>query len=94
MGILDFFMGIQDPIPAQYRVTKATATPTNSSFGICDMVGELIVPGAKPRIVEHTSPRMTLEKWPRVGDVFPVIADRDNPEFLKIEWNKVPARES
>ena len=93
MGILDFFMGIQEPISAEYRVTKATKAPTNSSYAICDLVGELTVPGMAPRTIEHTSPLTALSKWPRVGDILPALADKENPEFMKIEWKLVPDRE-
>jgi hypothetical protein len=92
MGILDFFMGIQEPVAAQYRVTKATKPPTSSSVALCDMVGELTVPGSAPRVIEHTSPLTALAKWPRVGDVLPALADKANPEFMKIEWKQVPER--
>jgi hypothetical protein len=93
MGILDFFMGIQEPVTGEYRVTKATKPPTSSSVAMCDMVGELTLPGMPPRVIEHTSPLTSLQKWPRVGDVLPALADKDNPEFMKIEWKNVPARE-
>ncbi len=94
MGILDFFLGIQDPVAAQYRVTKATPIPATTSVGLCDMVGELTVPGKPPRVVEHTAPLTARAKWPRVGDILPVLADNDNPEFMKIEWKQVPDREA
>ncbi len=86
-------MGIQEPVVGEYRVTKATRPPTSSSFALCDMVGELTVPGRAPFVVEHTAPLTALAKWPRVGDVLPALADKDNPEFMKIEWKLVPARE-
>jgi hypothetical protein len=93
MGILDFFMGIQDPIEGEYRVTKASKKSTTSSVASCDMVGEVSGPGIAPRVHEHTSPFTPIEKWPRPGDVLPVLFDRDNPVFLKIEWKKIPARD-
>jgi hypothetical protein len=93
VGILDFFMGIQDPVAAQYRVTKATKAPTTSTFALCDMVGELTVPGSAPKVVEHTAPLTPLAKWPRVGDILPALADRANPVFMKIEWKQIPERE-
>jgi hypothetical protein len=92
MGILDFFMGIQDPVDASYRVTSATKPPTESSVANCDMVGEVTAPGLKPRVVEHNSPFTDLDKWPRPGDVLPVLVDRDNPDFMKVKWKEVPER--
>jgi hypothetical protein len=92
MGILDFFMGIQEPVQGQYRVTSATRPPTGSSVANCDMVGELSGPGIEPRRVEHNSPFTPLDKWPRPGEVLPVLFDRDNPVFLRIEWKQIPDR--
>jgi hypothetical protein len=92
MGILDFFMGIQDPVVAEYRITKASTHSGNSSVASCDMVGEVTAPGLTSRMVEHNAPFAPIEKWPRVGDVLPVLVDRDNPEFLRIQWKQVPER--
>jgi hypothetical protein len=92
MGILDFFMGIQDPVEGEYRITSASKPPTSSSVGSCDMVGEVSGAGIRPRVHEHTSPFTSIEKWPRPGDVLPVLFDRDNPDFLKVLWKRVPER--
>jgi hypothetical protein len=92
MALLDFFMGIQDPVAAEYRITKATAPSTTSSVANCDMVGEVTAPGLAPRVVEHNSPFTSLQKWPRVGDVLPVLVDRANPVFMRIQWKQVPER--
>jgi hypothetical protein len=92
MGILDFFMGIQDPVEGEYQITSASKPPTSSSVGSCDMVGEVSGPGIRPRVHEHTSPFTSIEKWPRPGDVLPVLFDRDNPDFLKVLWKRVPER--
>ncbi|MEJ1229401.1 MAG: hypothetical protein WDM88_00340 [Galbitalea sp.] len=48
MGILDFFMGIQDPVVGSYRITSCTRIATSSSVANCDMVGELSAPGIAP----------------------------------------------
>jgi hypothetical protein len=93
MGILDFFMGIQDPVAGRYRITKASTPPTNSSVGTCDMVGELTGPGIAPRTIEHTSPFTSIDKWPRPGDELPVLFDLTNPDFLKVEWKQIAARD-
>lgn len=85
-------MGIQDPVEGEFRIRTASKPPTSSSVASCDMVGEVSGPGISPRVQGHTAPFAPLEKWPRPGDVLPVIFDRDNPEFLKIEWKKVPER--
>lgn len=92
MGLLDFFMGIQDPIVGTYRVTRATAASTSSSVGPCTMVGELSAPGSAPTTVEHYSAFTSITKWPRPGDVLPVLFDRKNPEFMRITWKEVPER--
>jgi hypothetical protein len=92
VGILDFFMGIQDPVDGEYRITSASKPPTNSSVGSCDMAGEVSGSGVLPRRHEHTSPFTPLEKWPRPGDVLPVVFDRANPEFLKIQWKQIDPR--
>ncbi len=92
MGILDFFMGIQDPVNAEYRVTSCSRVPTSSSVANCDMVGEVLTPGRAPVIVEHTSPFTSIDKWPKPGDILPVLIDRENPEFMKIRWKEVPER--
>jgi hypothetical protein len=93
MGILDFFMGIQEPVEGKYVITSASKPPTNSSVASCDMVGQVSGPGIPARIHEHTSPFTSLDKWPRPGDVLPVVFDRDNPDFLKIQWKQIPARD-
>jgi hypothetical protein len=90
MALLDFFMGIQDPVMAEYRITKVSAPSKTSSVASCDMVGELTAPGIPTQMIEHNSPFTALEKWPRVGDVLPVLVDRDNPVFLRIQWKQVP----
>lgn len=92
MGILDFFMGIQDPVVGTYRITSASRVSSTSSVANCDMVGEVSGPGIAPRMIEHTSPFTPIEKWPRPGDVLPVLFDRENPEFMRITWKEVPAR--
>jgi hypothetical protein len=92
MGILDFFMGIQEPVEGVYRITSASKPPTNSSVASCDMVGEVSAPGIPPRAFEHNSPFTPLDKWPRPGDLLPVLFDRTNPGFLKIEWKKIASR--
>jgi hypothetical protein len=92
MGLLDFFMGIQEPVEGQYRITSATKPSTRSSVANCDMVGELSGPGIDSRTIEHNSPFTAIDKWPRPGDVLPVLFDRDNPDFLKIQWKQVPDR--
>jgi hypothetical protein len=94
MGILDFFMGIQDPIEASYRITRASKPPANSSVGLCDMVGDLTAAGVFATGVEHTWPFVSVTKWPRVGDILPVLVDRDDPEFfLRVQWKQVPERD-
>jgi hypothetical protein len=92
MGILDFFMGIQEPIDGQYRITSANKPSVDSSVANCDMVGEVSGPGIEPRMIEHNSPFTSITKWPRPGDVLPVLFDRNNPDFLKIQWKLVPDR--
>jgi hypothetical protein len=92
MGILDFFMGIQEPVEGQYRITSASTPPTGSSVGNCDMVGELSGPGIQPRTLKHSSPFASVSQWPRPGDVLPALFDRENPDFLKIQWKQVPER--
>jgi len=92
MAILDFFLGIQDPVVGSFRVTRATPPPTSSSVARCDIVGELSGPGLTPRMLDHHAPLTSLEKWPRVGDILPVVFDRDNPVFMRITWKEVPAR--
>jgi hypothetical protein len=93
MGLLDFFMGIQTPVVGTYRITSATRVSTTSSVANCDMVGELTGPGTPPRVIEHNSPFTSIYKWPRPGDVLPVLFDSANPEFMRITWKEVPARE-
>jgi hypothetical protein len=91
MGILDFFMGIQDPIEGRYRITKVSKPPTNSSVGSCDMVGDVAASGVSVTGVEHTAPFASVSKWPRVGDILPVRVDRDNPaDFMRVQWKDVP----
>ena len=92
MALLDFFMGIQDPVVGSYRVTSATKPSATSSVAKCDLVGELTAPGFAPRVLEHFSPLTSIDKWPRPGDILPVLFDRDNPEFMRITWKEVPAR--
>jgi hypothetical protein len=92
MALLDFFMGIQDPIVGSYLVTKATAVSTSSSVAPCNMVGELSAPGIPPQTIEHYSALTSIAKWPRPGDVLPVLFDRKNPEFMRITWKEVPQR--
>jgi hypothetical protein len=93
MALLDFFMGIQDPVEGEYRITKASKVSTMSSVASCDMVGEVSGPGIPPRVLEHNSPFTSIHKWPRPGDVLPVLFDRANPDFLKIQWKQVAARD-
>jgi hypothetical protein len=92
MALLDFFLGIQDPVQGEYRITSASKASGSSSVASCDMVGEVRGPGIGPRTIEHTSPLTSIDKWPRPGDVLPVLFDRDNPEFLKVLWKQVPER--
>ena len=92
MALLDFFMGIQDPIEGEYRITSVSKASGSSSVASCDMVGEVTGPGIRPVVIEHNSPFTALNKWPRIGDVLPVLFDRTNPEFLKIMWKQVPER--
>lgn len=92
MALLDFFMGIQDPVEGEYRVTSVSKAP-GSSVASCDMVGEVSGPGIRPRVIEHNSPFTALGKWPRIGDVLPVLFDRANPDFLKILWKQVESRD-
>jgi hypothetical protein len=92
MGIVDFFMGIQDPVDGEYRVTSVSRAPAGSSVASCDMVGEVSAPGIDPRTIEHNSPFTPAAKWPRRGDVLPALFDRNNPDFLKIRWKDVPER--
>ncbi len=91
MALLDFFMGIQDPVEGEYRIT-AVSKPSGSSVASCDMVGQVSGPGIQPRVIEHNSPFTAPGKWPRVGDVLPVLFDRTNPDFLRIVWKQVPER--
>ena len=93
MALLDFFMGIQDPVEGEYRITSASKPTGSSSVASCDMVGEISGPGVSPRVLEHNSPFTSLAKWPRPGDVLPVVFDRTNPEFLKIVWKQVKSRD-
>jgi hypothetical protein len=92
MALLDFFMGIQDPVEGEYRITSVSDA-SGSSVASCDMVGEVSGPGIRPRVIEHNSPFTALGKWPRVGDVLPVLFDRTNPDFLKILWKQVESRD-
>jgi len=92
MGLLDFFMGIQDPVNGEYRITSASKSPGGSSAASCDMVGEVSAPGIARRTIEHNSPFTAIGKWPRPGDVLPVLFDRDNPDFLRIQWKQVAER--
>jgi hypothetical protein len=92
MALLDFFMGIQDPVEGEYLVTSVSKSSGSSSVGSCDMVGEVSAAGFTARSVEHNSPFTSLTKWPRPGDVLPVLFDRTNPEFLKVQWKQVPDR--
>jgi hypothetical protein len=92
MALLDFFLGIQDGVVGTYRVTKASKAPTSSSVAPCDMVGELSGPGLTALPLDHYSPLTPLDKWPRVGDILPVLFDRTNPEFFRISWKEIAAR--
>ncbi len=92
MALFDFFLGIQDGVVGSYRITRATKAPTTSSVAECNMVGELSAPGFETRSVEHYAPFAALEKWPRPGDILPVLFDRKTPEFMKINWKEIPAR--
>jgi hypothetical protein len=85
-------MGIQDPVVGSYRVISASKPSATSSVAPCDLVGELTAPGMAPRTLDHYSPLTATEKWPRPGDILPVLFDRTNPEFLRIAWKEVPAR--
>jgi hypothetical protein len=93
MGLLDFFMGIQNPVEGEYRIIRATKVSTSSSVANCDMLGELSGPGIQPCVLEHNSPFTSITRWPRPGDVLPVLFDRDNPGFLKVLWKRIPERE-
>jgi hypothetical protein len=90
MALLDFFMGIQDPVSAEYRITRVSKPSTTSSVANCDMVGEVSAPGVEPRIVEHNSPFTPIAKWPQIGDVLPVLVDRADPVFMRIQWKDIP----
>jgi hypothetical protein len=92
MGLLDFFMGIQEPVDAEYRLTSCTPLPKSGTHGSCDMVGEVTGSGLVPSVVDHNAPFVALEKWPKVGDVLPVLVDRDNPTFLKVKWKDILPR--
>jgi hypothetical protein len=92
MALLDFFMGIQDPVEGEYRITATSKPSGSSAVANCDMVGEVSAPGIAPRVVTHNSPFTSVAKWPRPGDVLPVLFDRTNPEFLKVQWKQVPER--
>jgi hypothetical protein len=91
MALLDFFMGIQEPVEGEYRVT-AVSLASGATVASCDMVGEVSGPGIVPRLIEHNSPFTSVAKWPRPGDVLPVLFDRNQPDFLKILWKQVPER--
>jgi hypothetical protein len=92
MGILDFFMGIQDPVEGEYRISAASHQPTGQPVAGCDMVGEVSGEGLKRTEVVHYSPITSIAKWPHPGDVLPVLVDRANPDFLRIQWKDVPER--
>jgi hypothetical protein len=89
MGILDFFMGIQDPVEAEFRLTKCTVPKLKQRFSSCYMFGEITAPGLEPRMMEHTSPLTPRAKWPKPGQILPVTVDRDDPYFLRVKWDEV-----
>jgi hypothetical protein len=90
MALLDFFLGIQDPVKGTLKVISATRAPTSSSVARCDITGELTGLGTDPRVVEHHAPLTPLDRWPRAGDLLPVVFDRANPVFLRVTWKEVP----
>src|ERR1700744_4774759 len=61
MALLDFFMGIQDPVVGSYRVTVGAKPSATSSVAKCDLVGELTAPGFAPRVLEHFSPLTSID---------------------------------
>jgi hypothetical protein len=91
VGILDFFMGIQNPVDAEYTVTACTRRRSAAPFSSCSMRGIIHVAGMPPREMQHDSPLTPRDKWPVPGQVLPVIVDRDDPYFLRVKWEKIAA---
>jgi hypothetical protein len=92
MGILDFFMGIEDPLSGAYRLTSCSVLKTRTPYSSCIMTGEVSGAGIPSRTVRHESPLAPRDRWPVPGQVLPVTVDRNDPEQLRVLWDQVPLR--
>ncbi|MCU1527510.1 MAG: hypothetical protein JWP75_1273 [Frondihabitans sp.] len=91
MGVFDRLKGMKDPVEGQFHIVACSANSGGAVYENCAFDGVVSGPGIVPTSVHHSSLATPTAKWPTPGVTLPVRVDRQNPERLKILWDKVPS---
>jgi hypothetical protein len=73
------------------RVRSVSPPPAESSHGMLSLEVVIEAPGV-PAGVERIYDRAPVAKWPRPGDVLPVLIKSDYPRQVRIRWDEVASR--
>ncbi|WP_344133589.1 hypothetical protein, partial [Luedemannella flava] len=80
------------PVPGQGRVVWASAAPTKSIVGTCEMELDVALGDSPPVRVRVRAGNTPVHKWPRRGMVLPLEASVRRPDKPKIFWDRVAPR--
>ena len=83
---------IRDRVDGTAQVKRLWGHAQNSMWAPCEM--ELIVqaPGVEPFTLRKHFHKVRTNKWPVRGQVLPVSFDREHPDRLEVDWDRVPKR--
>lgn len=82
---------MKDPVRATMLVTQMP--PTNDEESIWQggaITGIITIPGQAP-FVQRQQAMILTEKYPKAGDVLPLVVDRADPRRLSIQWDEMAA---
>jgi hypothetical protein len=82
---------MREPVRATMLVTQmslASASEEESVWQGGTIAGIVTIPGQTPFVYRRQAMILT-DKFPKAGDVLPVIIDRADPRRLAIQWDEI-----
>ena len=80
---------IKDPVEGTAYVVGCSANDPEDMRGPCRMQLVVRAPGMKAFSLDQWF-EVWAGQWPQAGDTLPVTFDREKPERIRIDWDRIP----
>lgn len=74
------------------HVHSVSEPPTQYAFGRCELQLVIDAPGLPPRSKKIIEPRVSVAKWPSLGQALPVRVALNDHRHVRVLWDEVPTQ--